>query len=193
MRSASMYKNSLRSEAKIREAVISLLSEKKDINKVTISEVVDRAGVNRGTFYNHYKGIDEVLGQIEDKFMSELVYKWNSFMTLEDSRFDAFIATITNSFKTHEAEYKNIVQSVPHYVSTDFRKKFKEVLERSAQANEGGKNHPDHAYFVFLAGGISSAYLDYFLGVSPFSLDQLADYSISLVGKLYPELISNKR
>lgn len=188
-----MYKNSLRSEAKIREAVIALLSEKKDISKVTVSEVVNKAGVNRGTFYNHYKDIDEVLGQIEDKFMSELVSKWNSFMTLEDSRFDVFIDAVTKSFKEHENEYKSVVKSVPFYVSVDFRKKFKEVLERSAQINEKGKNHLDHAYFVFIAGGISGAYLDYFLGASSYTLDDLAEQSISLVKKLYPELISNKR
>lgn len=48
-----VYKNSLRSREMIRHAVFLSLQKKSDPEKITITEVVQLAGINRGTFYNH--------------------------------------------------------------------------------------------------------------------------------------------
>ena len=35
-----------------------MLSEKQEINKITVTEPVKRADINRGTFYSHYDDIN---------------------------------------------------------------------------------------------------------------------------------------
>ncbi|URZ07865.1 TetR/AcrR family transcriptional regulator [Clostridium felsineum] len=40
--------------------------EKKDINKITIKEITDKAGYNRGTFYMYFKDVYDILQHIEN-------------------------------------------------------------------------------------------------------------------------------
>lgn len=55
----------------IREALLELLKTK-TIQKISVRELCDAAGVNRTTFYNHYDGTYEVLAEIEDSFLAQL-------------------------------------------------------------------------------------------------------------------------
>jgi AcrR family transcriptional regulator len=47
------------------------LYEVKDIKNITIKEITDLAGYNRGTFYLYYKDIYDILEQIEDELLAE--------------------------------------------------------------------------------------------------------------------------
>lgn len=55
----------------IENAFIELL-QKKSIDKIRISEIVDRANVNRSTFYVHYFDVYDLLDSIENKLINEL-------------------------------------------------------------------------------------------------------------------------
>ena len=55
----------------IREAMLTLLKTQ-SIQDITVRELCDAAGVNRTTFYNHYDGVYEVLGEIEENFLLQL-------------------------------------------------------------------------------------------------------------------------
>jgi AcrR family transcriptional regulator len=59
-----------RTQDRIRKALISLLLEK-DINDITISELAGAADINRGTFYLHYRDIQDVFSQIEEELVGE--------------------------------------------------------------------------------------------------------------------------
>ncbi|MGN0975099.1 MAG: TetR/AcrR family transcriptional regulator [Gemmiger sp.] len=54
------YRSAARSRRLITTAVVDLLSEK-PLEKITVSDVVAQADVNRGTFYAHYKDVPDVL------------------------------------------------------------------------------------------------------------------------------------
>ena len=56
----------------IREAMLELLKTK-NIQSISVRELCDTAGINRTTFYNHYEGTYEVLGEIEAFFLEQLV------------------------------------------------------------------------------------------------------------------------
>ena len=55
----------------IREAMLELLKTK-SIQKISVRELCDAAGINRTTFYNHYDGTYEVLTEIEEHFLAQL-------------------------------------------------------------------------------------------------------------------------
>ena len=55
----------------LRMALMTLLL-KKDIEHITVRDVSELADVNRGTFYAHYKDVEELLRQLEDELFSEL-------------------------------------------------------------------------------------------------------------------------
>lgn len=65
------YKSSIRSKNLIKHALIKLIAEK-DVEKITITEVIKKSGISRGTFYAHYKSLDEVIEQIETEEYNKL-------------------------------------------------------------------------------------------------------------------------
>ena len=67
----SEYRSSLRSKSMIRSALLSLLN-KKSFESITVTEIVEVAGVNRGTFYSHYTSSYDLLKKIEESYAKEL-------------------------------------------------------------------------------------------------------------------------
>lgn len=59
------------SRIKICDAMLTLLNEK-PMNKITVQEVIKRAGVNRSTFYAHYLDINDLMDKIEAEKVKEI-------------------------------------------------------------------------------------------------------------------------
>ena len=63
------YRNSARTKKMIREAFAELMSERRGIANISVSELAERADIAKSTFYNHYDDIysvaDEMIGEIE--------------------------------------------------------------------------------------------------------------------------------
>lgn len=64
------------SSEKIETAFLSLLPEN-NYEKINISQVCSRAGINRSTFYCHYDDINDLVIKIENKFASSLASIFN--------------------------------------------------------------------------------------------------------------------
>lgn len=62
-----------RTKKVLRQALIHLLLEK-DIKDISIIELTDRADVNRGTFYLHYRDIYDIYEQIESEMLEEFEF-----------------------------------------------------------------------------------------------------------------------
>lgn len=61
----------MRSKKAISETFITLLNER-DFKTISITEIVNKAGVNRGTFYKHYAYKEDILKEIQDHFLEQL-------------------------------------------------------------------------------------------------------------------------
>ncbi|WP_407370913.1 TetR/AcrR family transcriptional regulator [Carnobacterium sp.] len=62
----------MRSKKAISETFITLLNER-DFKTISITEIVNKAGVNRGTFYKHYAYKEDILKEIQDHFLEHLM------------------------------------------------------------------------------------------------------------------------
>jgi len=56
---------------KIERAFMQIYAEER-IEKITIRQITDLAGLNRGTFYTYYKDIYDLLEKVEERFISEI-------------------------------------------------------------------------------------------------------------------------
>lgn len=65
------YRSAIRSRKLIRQAFVELLEEK-DFARITVTDIVNRADINRGTFYAHYTDTRAVLEEIENEFIGQL-------------------------------------------------------------------------------------------------------------------------
>lgn len=69
----------------IREAFTSLL-EQKPIESISIKELCERAGINRGTFYTHYADIYDLRAQMEAELRADIERALEPLMRSEDGQ-----------------------------------------------------------------------------------------------------------
>lgn len=81
----SEYKSSIRSKNMIKSAFLELIQEK-DANKITVTDIVKRADINRSTFYAHYPDVQGVVEQINAEAINEMLeilgeFKYENFFS----------------------------------------------------------------------------------------------------------------
>lgn len=64
------YRNFRRSEKSIIRAYVSLIQKKK---KITVTDIVNTADLNRSTFYAHFKSVDDVREKIQSDVIMDLL------------------------------------------------------------------------------------------------------------------------
>ena len=69
-----------RTRARLEQAMLELLREK-DARSITVRELTERADVNRGTFYAHYKDVFDLLDQMEQALFQRLTQLLSSYST----------------------------------------------------------------------------------------------------------------
>lgn len=65
------YRSAVRSRQMIKTAFVELLSAK-DIDKITVVDIVNRADLSRNTFYAHYQDVYAIMEEIENDFLIKL-------------------------------------------------------------------------------------------------------------------------
>lgn len=96
------YRSAIRSRNLIKKAIAKLIHEK-DINKITVSDVIREADISRGTFYAHYADIYSVIEQIQ----SEEINNLNQFI-------DRFYFDASNA-----EEFKKFIKEICSYLAAD--------------------------------------------------------------------------
>lgn len=61
-----------------------LILKEKELNKITVSDVIKRAGIVRSTFYNHYENIPALIISIEDKTLEDIFSLMKEFHPQND-------------------------------------------------------------------------------------------------------------
>ena len=96
------------------EAIVNsffLLLRDKDIDKITVSDVVKKAGIVRSTFYNHYENVPALVNAAEEKTIENIFCLMESFHPRDDkeicksfflaicnyTRENPFLSTLLNS------------------------------------------------------------------------------------------------
>ncbi|MGN0976591.1 MAG: TetR/AcrR family transcriptional regulator [Faecousia sp.] len=62
------YRSSARSRRLIRQAFLELIEEK-SVDKITVSDIVNRADLNRSTFYTHYPDVYGIIEELQQEIV----------------------------------------------------------------------------------------------------------------------------
>lgn len=66
------YRNKIRSKNMIKAAFFELLKEK-DYNKITVTDIVNKADLNRSTFYAHYLDVKVITEEFENEVIDKMM------------------------------------------------------------------------------------------------------------------------
>ena len=71
MKVKNLNNSSVKTKRLIKNTFIQMLSEKKEIGKISVSELVERAEISRATFYAHFDDIYDVVEEFEREIIDE--------------------------------------------------------------------------------------------------------------------------
>jgi AcrR family transcriptional regulator len=144
-----------KTKRQLRNAMISLMEEK-SIAEITVREIADLADINRGTFYLHYRDVNDLVEQVENEIISEFQSVINA-RTLEELRDNT--ALIFEDVFTYMAENAALCSALlsPHG-DISFLQRLKDIVKEKCYHNwDAWYNKEKSCYFntfsTFLVAG----------------------------------------
>ncbi|MDO5153758.1 MAG: TetR/AcrR family transcriptional regulator [Eubacteriales bacterium] len=178
------YRSAIRSRRLINTALADLLQEK-PLDKITVTDVVNRAEINRGTFYAHYTDIPDVINHLIQQTFSNLREALSApCQPLADVP-KVFLFRIQKILEEDLDFYRKIMNSSASLLMQEQLVNI--VLDYLFQREESF-GFGDHEQFLltmrFCAGGLSNLYRDWFAGKLSFSLDELTRRAENLLSSI---------
>ena len=176
------YRSSIRSKTLIRNALVSLMQEK-PFEKITITDIVRRADINRGTFYAHFRDSREVLERIRSDALSEMkdaIYSIEADSIIRNPR--PLLEKIS-SFLSEDSTYYRMLLSTAGI--QEFLGEVKKiVIEYLLGSEYAARQHDRDALLSrmdFHVSAISGIYYDIVIGAVPLTLEAAPSFIISLL------------
>lgn len=157
----------------IRNTFSELLMEEKELSKITVSKLVKRADINRGTFYNHYDNVFAIAQDFEDEVLAVLIDSSKEFNSIDD--IFSFLDNVTDYLKENEDMYKMILTSKEPLV---FLEKLNIMLQDNLllYLKKSKNKNAIKANVSFYVDGVLNQALRYFKGDTSYDLDGLNVY-----------------
>ena len=177
------YRSALRSRRLIRDAFLALMQENGSA-KMTVTEIVRRADINRATFYAHYSDVQGVISEIENEIIGKM------FDVLREAPQGDFLSNpkpLLDSIRVY------VEENIDHFrilvkanEALNFMEKMKTVFVEFMLSYEGVPEsiRSDPRYplrCMYFAGGILSIYQQWLLGNLDCGLDTVSDETGELI------------
>ncbi len=154
----------------IKRTFAELINEKKQLDKVTVTELVKKAGLTRSTFYTHYDNIYEVAHDYQLQTISLLCSEDLKLHSKQD--INDYFDNIIKCLKDNAETYKLLLSADESLL---FLEKLKKIA--SKKIYDALKDTYIDKYLnlniSFLMNGILMEVLKYFRNESNYSLDDL--------------------
>ena len=170
MKVGCLNSSSIKTRNLIKKTFAELFNEKKQLDKITVTELVKRAELTRSTFYTHYDNIYEVAHDYELQTIELLCSEDLKLHSKED--IENYFSNIIECLKENEQTYKLLLSANESLL-------FLEKLKNNASQKvyDALKNIYSDKYLKlnisFFMNGLLVEILEYFRNESDFSLDDL--------------------
>lgn len=184
MKARNLNNSSRKTRRLIKKVFAEMLSEKKELGKISVSELCQRADISRGSFYSHY---DDIYGVAED-YENELIDTFfDNARMLGSQDIMEFIDSIFEFIRQNNENYRLLCRS------NDFLFAAKKLTATASgklmELCRSDSRIKDQTYLemdiqVFLEG-ILCEYVKYCRGYSAGTLDDLYAYTKFWVGNFF--------
>ena len=177
------YRSAVRSRRLIRQAFQELLLEK-PFEKITITDIVTRADLNRSTFYAHYPDIHGVVEEIQEEIESrnmQLIQQLQYRNILQDPM--PYLQGITAILQENIELLKRLGHTeFLHNRLDNFRRLMvADVLEHSSLPQELRQSEAFAVHVHFFIGGIMNTYQQWAEGLLDCSLEEISGQIAKLI------------
>ena len=176
MKAQNLNNSSKKTRRLIKKVFAEMLSEKKELGQISVSELCKRADISRGSFYSHY---DDIYGVAED-YENELIEAFFDNVRLVGVQdIHQFIDSIFEFIRQNNENYQLICKSNDFFFAA---KKLTAIASgKLLELCLGDSRIKKRAYIelelqVFLEG-ILCEYVKYCRGYSAKTLDDLYEYT----------------
>ena len=179
------YRSSIRSKNIIKKTLLELMQEK-SFDDITVTDIVDRADINRGTFYAHYKNTRDVLKHINEEMLNSVtesieMYSADYIFINPKNLFQSISNAITKDLNYYRLAFK--IGGIPDYISENKQQIFDYFL--SSNTGKIIENALGRQYFLcildFWVSGILNLYYDSLTGRIPMSIAELPEFCTKMV------------
>lgn len=183
------YRNAERTKKWIRRAFIEMMAEKKDIEKITVTELAQHADISKTTFYYHYDDIYAVAEEFENELIEQLSSALAEFVkesSPEALDFEHYTRGIIAFLKENEESYRMVMgASSPRL----FVEKLKKIIAKKIADNVSHIPFtPDpekwQVQICFLTSACVDVVAEYFRGGFSASFDTVSEVILEAVAKL---------
>lgn len=173
MKVKNLNKSSEKTKRLIKSTFAEMLSEKKELYRISVSELAARAGINRSTFYSHYDDVYAVAEDYENELIAQLSEKNTAADDLRQA--EQFVDSFFGFIKVNNENYKLLCKSDDSLFAAS---KLAEYAEKRVLAYAAERLIiPDPKMFeietdVFIQG-LTWEYIKYCRGLTKISLDDI--------------------
>lgn len=176
MKAQNLNNSSRKTRKLIRKVFAEMLCEKKELGKISVSELCKRADISRGSFYSHY---DDIYGVAEDYENEMIDAFFDNTRLLESKNIMSFIDSIFEFIRRNDEEYRLLCRSndvlfTAKKLSSMASKKLIELCLCEVRIKD--RAHLELDLHIFLEG-LMCEYVKYCRGYSATTLDDLYDYT----------------
>ena len=192
MAEKKVYRSALRSQRFIREAFMELIKEKR-FDKITVTDIVTRADINRSTFYAHYSDVKALVEEIQREFVEK------SISMIKDADFGQLLAHPV-PFVQKWIELANENRDLYAFfgkaaLATNQLEQFKVLLVEKAmnlpQIPEDIRSQRNFKIRVnFFVGGIINVYQQYLLGNLDATTEEIIEDIAELIKNSAPAILN---
>lgn len=176
MKAKNLNNSSKKTQTLLKKVFAEMLSEKKEIGKISVSELCARADVSRGAFYSHY---DDIYSVAED-YENELIDRFfDNARLLSPTDFEQFIDVFFEYIRKNNDNYKLLCKSndflfTAKKLTSIASGKLLELCNNDNRVINKTYLKPEINIFV---EGLLCEYVKYCRGYSTLALSDLYDYT----------------
>lgn len=179
------YRSAVRSRKMIRQAFYEVLKEK-NFEKITVTDIVKKADINRSTFYAHYPDVMGVVEEIQDEILD---YTQNFMENIDFKDFyrnpKPYLQNIVKLVAENNELYRLLMTSA---MATKQLERIKYILiERTIETVKAPELFQDRFSLEFsvrfFMGGVADVYTQWLYGEIDCTIEELTDQLAEMILK----------
>lgn len=189
------YRNSIRSQKMIKQAFLELINTTNDVSKISVTDIVNKANLNRGTFYSHYVNIEDLVKAIFADITNDLNKVLESFSPESFAENPSlFFSSFSNHIMDNELFYKQLANGNSAKQQLDYLCKIINKHISSKYLAYYKDVNPDMLYALsdYFSNGMFGLYVDWLKGTINLSLDDINLLLTSVFNKSLPVSVKSE-